>query len=100
MKVIVEPFTRDGLQLTAVKIELKNTTLLLIEGYDAFFMCGALDVNIYGQREVLCGKAVGVKTIEDLYQAKIADSTNYAKSQGILPGMSVHEALNQISKKE
>ncbi|MDE5867784.1 MAG: DUF1805 domain-containing protein [Anaeroplasmataceae bacterium] len=100
MRINEQKYYKDGLDLNAVTIELKNTTLLLLEGYDAFFMCGALDTKVYQNREVLCGKAVGVKTLEDLYNAPIADSSNYAKSLGIVPGMYVYEAFQQISQKK
>lgn len=100
MNVIEKKYIRDGLELNALMVELHNTTLLLLEGYQAFFMCGALDTAVYQNREVICGKAVGVKTLDDLYNATIKDCSNYAKSMGIVPGMSVHEAFNKISKKE
>ena len=38
---------KEGLELKYVEIALKNTTLLIIEGYESFFMCGALDVSVY-----------------------------------------------------
>lgn len=93
-------YFRDGLKLEALEVELKNTTLLLLEGYDMFFMCGALDTAVYKDREVVCGKAVKVKTIEELYEAQIYDLSNYAKSLGLNTGMKVYEAFIQISKKE
>lgn len=100
MNVIEKKYIKDGLELNALMVELHNTTLLLLEGYDAFFMCGALDTAVYQNREVVCGKAVGVKTLDDLYDAPIKDCSNYAKHIGIIPGMSVYEAFNKLSKKE
>lgn len=100
MNVIQKKYVKDGLELNALAVELHNTTLLLLEGYNAFFMCGALDTAVYQNREVVCGKAVGVKTLDDLYYATIKESSNYAKSLGIIPGMTVHEAFSQISKKK
>ncbi len=93
-------FNRDGLTLTSLEVQLHNTTLLLIEGYDAFFMCGALDVDVYGAREVVCGRAIGVKTLEDLYQAKLVNCSQYAQKMGVVPGMTVREAFTKISKEK
>ncbi|MBD5391113.1 DUF1805 domain-containing protein [bacterium] len=96
MKIKQGVFNRRGLELNSLEVELDGTTLLLLEGYGAFFMCGALDVDIYQEREVLCGKAVKVKTLEELFNATIFDSTKYAKSQGIVPGLTVYEAFEKI----
>ena len=96
MKIKQGVFQRNGLELNSLEVELEGTTLLLLEGYGAFFMCGALDVNIYKEREVLCGKAVKVKTLEELFNATIFDSTAYAKSNGIIPGLKVYEAFEKI----
>lgn len=93
-------FEKEGLRLNALEVELKNTTLLLLEGYGAFFMCGALDVNIYQNREVVCGKAVKVKTLDELFNASVFDLSNYAKSLGLVPGMKVYEAFKKISEAE
>ena len=43
-------------------------------------MCGALDVEIYKDREVLCGKAVKVKTLEQLLNAPILIVLNMQKA--------------------
>ena len=90
----------ENLKLNTLEVEMKNTTLLIIEGYDAFFMCGALDVNIYKDREVICGKAIKVKTIDELLHKPIFDCSDYAKINGILPGMTVYEAFKKISQKK
>lgn len=96
MKIKQGLLKRNELELNTLEIELEGTTLLLLEGYGAFFMCGALDVEIYKDREVLCGKAVKVKTLEQLLNAPIFDSTQYAKSLGIIPGLTVYEAFEKI----
>lgn len=93
-------YFRDGLKLEAVEIELKNTTLLILEGYGMFAMCGALDVNAYDKREVICSKSVKVKTIDQLYESNIKELSTYAKENGLSDGMKVYEAFIQISKKE
>lgn len=91
---------KEGLELKYVEIALKNTTLLLIEGYESFFMCGALDVSVYKNREVICGKAFGVKTIDQLLNAKIVDLSEYAKTKGLESGMLVYEAFKKLSKEK
>ena len=91
---------KDDMTLEYVEICLDNTTLLIISGYKSFFMCGALDTTVYKNREVICGKAMGVKTIEQLYSAPIVDLSEYAKQKGLHLGMTVSEAFKELSKKK
>ena len=91
-----------GLTLDTLEVVLDNTTLLILSGYGGFAMCGALNIDIYNElakkgRNVLCMRAVGVRTIEDLYDAKIEDLSDYAKSLGISNGMYVKEAFKKIA---
>ena len=48
-----EEINKYELNLTTLEIEMKGTTLLIIEGYNAFFMCGALDVDVYNSSKML-----------------------------------------------
>lgn len=100
MQIKKDVYVRNGIVLQSLEIHMKNTTLLVLEGYDAFFMCGALDPSVYGDREVICGRARGVKTISELYNAEICDLSSYAYSIGLKPGMKVYEAFKQISQKK
>ena len=63
-------------------------------------MCGALDTTVYKDREVICGKALGVKTIEQLYNAPIVELSEYAKQKGLKVGMLVYEAFKELSKEK
>ncbi len=105
MKVKEGKLVSDGLELNTLEVALDHTTLLIIEGYGGFVMCGALDVEIYNSpkmiaRGVICGKAIGVKTIEELYQAELAEVCQYAKAIGWEPGTRVYEAFHILSQKE
>ena len=101
-----EEINKYGLNLTTLEIEMKGTTLLIIEGYNAFFMCGALDVDVYNspkmlERKVICGKAVGVRTIDELLHAPIVKLCDYAKSLGFTVVVTDHhDIFKELSKKE
>ncbi len=91
-----------GITLDTLEVVLDNTTLLILSGYGGFAMCGALNVDVYNElakkgRNVFCMRALGVKTIEDLYDAKIEDLSDYAKSLGITKGMYVKEAFKKAA---
>lgn len=60
-------------------------------------MCGALDVGLLNQkladRKIIAGRAVGVRTIEDLLKAPLESVTYEAQECGIEVGMTGEEAL-------
>ena len=94
----------SNVRLNTVDIDMDNTSLLIIEGYNAFAMCGALNVDVYNSekmidRKVICMRAVGVRTIEALLDAKIESCSNYAEQKGIKKDMLVRDAFEILSKK-
>ena len=96
---------KNNLEIETLEVKLKGTTLLIVEAFDAFFMCGALDVNIYNShtmvdRKVICGKAIGVKTIDELLNSPIYSVCDYGKTVGLTEGMKVYEAFEKLSKEK
>lgn len=102
---IKEGILKDNdISLETLEVFLDNTTLLILQGYNAFAMCGALDVDIYNSpkmkaRNVVCFKAVGVKTLEELYEAEIADLSASAIDAGLQKGMRINHAFQILSEK-
>lgn len=93
----------NGISLETLSVDLGNTTLLLLSNEKAFAMCGALNVGVYDtprmvDRKVCCMRCVGVKTLEELYNATIVESSEYAKSIGVYAGMKVCEAFKYLSR--
>ncbi len=85
-----------------LEVALPKTTLLLVGNDIGFIMCGALDVDIYDSlglvdRKVVCAKCFKVKTIDDLLNATVAQSSKEATNMGIVKGMKVLDALNLLS---
>lgn len=98
-------FEKKGLVLEGLEVALDRTTLLILQGYGAFAMCGALNVDIYNQpkmvdRKIICARAVGVKTLEELFDAPIEACSQFAQEVGWQVGMKIHEAFEKISQKE
>ena len=60
-------------------------------------MCGALDVGLLNEkladRKIIAGRAVGVRTIDDLLKAPLESVTYEARAYGIEEGMIGEEAL-------
>ncbi len=87
----------DGYSFTAVTVQLPKTTLLTISNERGYIMCGALDVALLNEkladRKIIAGRAVGVKTIDQLLNAPLESVTLEAEENGIVKGMLGKEAL-------
>lgn len=97
MMVSLEPIVLEGYAFTAVTVRLPKTTLLTVSNENGYIMCGALDVGLLNaklhDRKIIAGRAVGVKTIEQLLKAPLESVTLEAERLGIHAGMSGEEAL-------
>ncbi|MCK9861750.1 DUF1805 domain-containing protein [Paenibacillus sp. ATY16] len=87
----------DGITALGVEVKLPKTTLLSISTDRGYIMCGALDVGLLNDRlkdrEIIAGRAVGVKTLEELLAAPLESVTTTAESLGITVGMNGADAL-------
>ena len=95
--VSTETIELEGHLFTAVTVHLPKTTLLTISNERGYIMCGALDVSLLNEklaaRKIIAGRAVGVRTIEDLLKAPLESVTLEAEACGIVAGMSGEDAL-------
>lgn len=95
--VSLRPVELDGLIALAITVELPKTNLVILTTAKGYIMCGALDVDLLNtrlaERRIIAGRALGVKSVEQLLDAPLADVTDAAREMGILPGMPGREAL-------
>lgn len=95
--VTIEPIELNGHMFTAVTVHLPKTTLLTVSNENGYIMCGALDVSLLNSkladRKIIAGRAVGVKTIEQLLKAPLESVTYEAEKLGIVKGMICEDAL-------
>jgi uncharacterized protein YunC (DUF1805 family) len=93
----VKPMFLEGKPFTAVTVELPKTKLMAVYNDAGYIMCGALDVGLLNEklkdRKIIAGRAVGVRTIEQLLDAPLESVTIEAESLGIKKGMIGREAL-------
>lgn len=99
--ITVNPLEVDGMFFTAITVELPKTNLLMISNEVGYIMCGALDVdllsNVLADRKVIAGRALGVKTIDQLLNAPLERVTDASKAYGWESGMIGKEALVKIA---
>ncbi|WP_391119476.1 YunC family protein [Psychrobacillus sp. L3] len=93
----MQPIYIEGITFLAVSVELPKTNLLTVSNDKGYIMCGALDVALLNEklkdRKVIAGRAVGVKTIQQLLDAPLESVTYEAEEMGITKGMIGREAL-------
>lgn len=87
----------NGETVLGVEVKLPKTTLLAIMTDKGYIMCGALDVSLLNERlkdrEIIAGRAVGVRTLEELMEAPLESVTTTAETLGVVVGMKGSEAL-------
>ncbi|WP_445614371.1 YunC family protein [Geobacillus sp. YF-1] len=95
--VEIKPIIIDGHPFMAVSVQLPKTNLLAVASDKGYIMCGALDVALLNEklrdRGIIAGRAVGVRTIEQLLAAPLESVTIAARELGIEPGMKGKDAL-------
>lgn len=83
-----------------VEVKLPKTTLLSISTDRGYIMCGALDVGLLNEklreRGIVAGRAVGVRTLDELLEAPLESVTFAAEELGIYKGMHGREALARM----
>jgi uncharacterized protein YunC (DUF1805 family) len=91
------PIVIDGHTFLGVSVLLPKTTLLAVTSDKGYIMCGALDVGLLNEklkdRKVIAGRAVGVRTIDQLLEAPLESVTYEAEHLGIHKGMIGKDAL-------
>ncbi|MBP2076487.1 YunC family protein [Oceanobacillus polygoni] len=101
--ITVNPLEVDGMIFMAVSVELPKTNLLMISNDIGYIMCAALDVDIFNEipklqeRNVVAGRAMGVRTIDELLHAPLQKVTDASKAYGWEVGMTGKDALLKIS---
>ncbi|RLL46522.1 DUF1805 domain-containing protein [Oceanobacillus piezotolerans] len=100
----VKPLELEGKMFIETTVELPKTTLLIISNDIGYIMCAALDVDFFDaneklkQRNVICGRAEGVRTIDQLLHAPLAKITEASSElYGWEVGMSGKEALLKLT---
>lgn len=94
------PITIGSKVFKGVSVKLPKTTLLSISSDKGYIMCGALDVRLLNDqladRGIIAGKAVGVRTLQELLDAPLAEVTLEAEKRGIHSGMTGRDALQRM----
>ncbi len=99
--VHVKPIVADGKVYIGVHVALPKTNLIAISCETGYIMCGALDVRLLNEklaeRGIIAGRAVGVRTFEELLDAPLESTTTEASKIGIVPAITGRQALAKMA---
>lgn len=98
--VEMRPIDIAGHMAVAIEVDLPKTHLAMVATDIGYVMCGALDVNLLNtvlkSRGIVAGRAVGVRSVEQLLEAPLESLTDGMRQLGAYEGMSCREALSLL----
>jgi uncharacterized protein YunC (DUF1805 family) len=74
-------------------IELPGAPLVVAQADKGFVMCGYLDIKTADKLNTAAAVVRGVKTVDDLLNAKVTDVSAAAAKLGAAPGMTGRDVL-------
>ncbi|HEY0827966.1 MAG TPA: DUF1805 domain-containing protein [Bacilli bacterium] len=93
----MEPISIDGRTVIGIVVKLPKTSLIAVTTDKGYIMCGALDVKLLNEqlkdRNIIAGRAVGVRTLEELLEAPLEAVTDASAVLGIRAGMKGRDAI-------
>ena len=78
------------------EIELYNTNLVLVNAPRGFVMCGYLNMAAAEKMGDIATLVRGVKTVDELFAAKVEEVSTAAAKIGVKVGMTGKEALEKM----
>jgi uncharacterized protein YunC (DUF1805 family) len=95
--ITMTPIQIEGHTVLAITLQLPKTNFMAVTTDKGYIMCGALDVGLLNEklkdRKIIAGRAVGVRTIEQLLEAPLESVTYEAEELGITKGTKGRDAL-------
>jgi uncharacterized protein YunC (DUF1805 family) len=93
----MEKIIIDGKDFEAWRIPTESATILLIKATHGFLACGYFDVGTANKLQEHVGIVTGVKTFDDMLEAKIVRCSDVAETVGVRIGMTGRDALLRLS---
>ncbi len=87
----------EGQEFTAYSIPTTNTNVLIIGTNNGFLGCGYINIDVANKVNDICAIVTGVKTPDDMLDAKVVAVSNEAKKLGVKERMTGKEALVLMS---
>lgn len=94
--MLVEEIKLENGSALGLKMDMEHAPLLVIRAAKGFVMCGYLNMDVANKLGDAAVRVTGVKSFEDVLNAKAVDVSEAAKKLGITTGMPARDALNKM----
>ncbi|MCX9010449.1 MAG: DUF1805 domain-containing protein [Candidatus Methanoperedens sp.] len=94
--MIIEQIRLDNGSAVGLKLDMEHAPLLVIRAKKGFVMCGYLNMETANKLGDAAVRVTGVRSFEDVLNAKAVDVSEAAKKLGITVGMTAKEALEKM----
>lgn len=92
--MIIEQINLENGCGIGLNMDMEYAPLLVIRAGCGFVMCGYLNMDIANKLGDVAVRVTGVRSFEDVLNAKAVDVSEAAKKRGIFAGMLAKDALN------
>lgn len=90
---MTEKIVIEGHEFEGIKIPTEKASILMIKCDRGFLGCGYFNADTADKLGECMALVTGVKTLEDMFTAKVIRASHQAATLGILEGMSGQDAL-------
>lgn len=94
--MLVEQIKLENGSAIGLKMDMENAPLLVIRAGCGFVMCGYLNMDVANKLGDVAVRVTGVRSFEEVLNAKAQDVSEAARKLGITVGMPAREALNRM----
>lgn len=94
--MLVEQIKLENGSAFGLKLDMEHAPLLVIRAGCGFVMCGYLNMDVANKLGDVAVRVTGVKSFEDVLNAKAVDVSEAAKKLGITVGILAREALMKM----
>jgi uncharacterized protein YunC (DUF1805 family) len=94
--MLVEEIKLENGSALGLKMDMEHAPLLVIRAAKGFVMCGYLNIDVANKLGDVAVRVSGVKSFEDVLNAKAVDVSEAAKKLGITIGMPAKIALMKM----
>lgn len=94
--MIIEHIHLDNGSAIGLKLDMEHAPLLVIRAKKGFVMCGYLNMEVANKLGDAAVRVTGVRSFEDVLNARAVDVSEAAKKMGIAVDMTAKEALEKM----
>ncbi len=94
--MLVEQIKLENGSALGLKLDMEHAPLLVIRAGCGFVMCGYLNMDVANKLGDVAVRVTGVKSFEDVLNAKAVDVSEAAKRLGITVGMQAKDTLKMM----